>query len=316
MLFPDFYILTCSNGTDKCVSRIASENSINIFLGFFAAIAILGLFFNSICVYVFYFTPSMNSRFITSLKIYSINSLLISLSDFINSLFFLICNRIIWVYNDTLYFTMPEHIFYYTYIYIPIWTILYTIGSSLDIFIVYGRIQVLCPKLKFLGKICAYKISVLIIVLSILINLPPNLGRQLDKLTLNLEKNQTLFLSKYGNTLTHIILDFFRFLFVVKFCEKKHSLHIGPSSYTNDYNFKQLVVASNSIRDFGIVLVEVGMNIVLFVMLRSYNARMVEITMSYQEKARNNNKLKNITIAIVLCFLSIVHHAVVFVVRG
>ncbi len=76
------------------------------------------------------------------------------------------------------------------------------------------------------------------------------------------------------------------------------------------------MVASNSIRDFGIVFVEVGMNIVLFVMLRRYNARMVEITMSYQEKARNNNKLKNITIAIVLCFLSIIHHAVVFVVRG
>ena len=84
-------------------------------------------------VYVFFKTPKMNSRFLLSLKIYSINSFLLNLNDVIILILYFACNNIIWEFNYNAYMSNTSFVFYYMYIYLPIWRIIYTLGGFINI---------------------------------------------------------------------------------------------------------------------------------------------------------------------------------------
>jgi len=125
----------------------------------------------------------------------------------------------IWMINSTQYTTSYSFIFYYTYILLPLWTILYSFGNgdflfckknvkkikffslhsgSMDIFILYGRIQMLVPRLKFLSKVSLYKVAVFLAFFSCVINLPINMSRQAFKSELKIDSNSTTVLYSYG----------------------------------------------------------------------------------------------------------------------
>lgn len=87
------------------------------------------------------------------MKAYSINSLLVNLNDFIVLTLFFAKNKSVY-YID--FFGWYEHIdfpFYYTYIYLIIWTITYTFGSLLDSFILLTRVQIFYPNIKLYANI-------------------------------------------------------------------------------------------------------------------------------------------------------------------
>jgi len=79
-------------------------------------------------------------------------------------------------------------------------------SGSMDIFILYGRIQMLVPSLKFLSKISVYKVAVLLAFFSCVINLPINLSRQAFKAELKIDSNVTTILYSYGKISNIFIL--------------------------------------------------------------------------------------------------------------
>ncbi len=206
MLFTVYQTIICAQATFNCSSHREPEDQPRfILLNIYHLITIIGLFLNIICVCVFFFTPRMNSRFLIALKLYSINSLLVSLSDTLFMIVYSVVNKISWIYNGLFYSRSLIHVSYFIYFHLPIWTILYTFGSCLDIYIVYGRIQTLCPKVKLFAKTSIYKVSILIMLLSIIINVPPNLGRQTNQHIFYFITNQSLTLFNYSNSIIAFI---------------------------------------------------------------------------------------------------------------
>jgi len=68
----------------------------------------------------------------------------------------------------------------------------------MDMLIVYTRIQMLYPRLTFLAKVSVYKISAVILLICVVVNMPINLGKQVVKERFNLGSNTTLVLETYG----------------------------------------------------------------------------------------------------------------------
>ena len=70
--------------------------------------------------------------------------------------------------------------------------------GTIDVYIVFSRIQVLYPKLKFLAKASIYKIALTITVFSVFLNIPINMGRQVTKVPFKIESNETTILETIG----------------------------------------------------------------------------------------------------------------------
>jgi hypothetical protein len=162
----------------------------------------------------------LKSRFLQNLKLYSTNSLLLILNDLISCIAYIALNTSVWQFNSLSFFDNSTFTFYYFYIYSPIWNVLYTFGGLffsdfysillsfnlilfifkgiMDMLIVYTRIQILYPRLKFLAKVSVYKISAVILLICVVINIPINLGKQVVKERFNLGSNTTLVLETYG----------------------------------------------------------------------------------------------------------------------
>ena len=80
--------------------------------------------------------------------------------------------------------------------------IVYSFLGTLDIFIIYERIQTFKPTWKFLSKLSAYKISLGVFIFSILITFPINFGPEMDsQYLLSSSKPNWKFLSKLSSIL-------------------------------------------------------------------------------------------------------------------
>lgn len=90
---------------------------------------------------------------------YSVNSLLVNLNDFIVILWFFFKNQKLVVIDGMDWFSKVDYPFiaYYTYFYIIVWSVVYTCGSLLDIQILYTRIQLFYINLNFLRKTPVYR---------------------------------------------------------------------------------------------------------------------------------------------------------------
>ncbi len=68
----------------------------------------------------------------------------------------------------------------------------------MDIFISYGRIQMLYPKLKFMAKASVYKIAALLLFSCCLVNIPTIISRQNFKVEFKIDSNATTSLYTFG----------------------------------------------------------------------------------------------------------------------
>jgi len=68
----------------------------------------------------------------------------------------------------------------------------------MDIFISYGRIQMLYPKLKLMAKTSVYKISTFLLVLCCFVNIPTIISRQNIKVEFRIDSNTTTVLYTFG----------------------------------------------------------------------------------------------------------------------
>ncbi len=68
----------------------------------------------------------------------------------------------------------------------------------IDIFSLYSRLQIFCPKLSFLAKHSVYKISVIMLIISFVMNIPINMSRQTIAKSFKINSNETLILETFG----------------------------------------------------------------------------------------------------------------------
>jgi len=68
----------------------------------------------------------------------------------------------------------------------------------MDIYISYGRIQMLYPKLKFMAKASVYKIAALLLFFCCLVNIPTVISRQNFKVEFKIDSNATTSLYILG----------------------------------------------------------------------------------------------------------------------
>ena len=113
---------------------------------------------------------------------------------------------------------------FYTYVYCSIWSVLYTIGSMIDIYIVYGRIKFLKPSFTLFKKVPVilllknlfeknllinfniwliliiqiWVVIILMVIASILINIPMNFARAVQEFSWKIDGNSSMVLYNYG----------------------------------------------------------------------------------------------------------------------
>jgi len=170
-------------------------------------------------IHAFSRIPSKNLRFLQVLQIYTINSFLLNLNDMTSFILYFSLNKTEWLFKSFRYYD-SAYVTYFVYVYAPVWVVLYTFGGSisftslyliptslklyspkgtLDSFIVYTRIQMLYPRLKFLSKTSIYVVSLFIFIFSVVINVPINLSRTIVKTPFQIGSNSTSVLATYGD---------------------------------------------------------------------------------------------------------------------
>ncbi len=85
----------------------------------------------------------------------------------------------------------------------------------MDIFILYTRIQIFCPKLKFLAKVSAYKIGALIMLFALIMNLPVDLSRQVVNTSFKIDSNVTTVLYTYGKLIMFLCVVYSEVIIII-----------------------------------------------------------------------------------------------------
>ena len=117
------------------------------------------------------------------------------------------------------HYKINRFLMFYTYVYCSIWSVLYTIGSMIDIYIVYGRIKFLKPSFTLFKKVPVilllknfwitfnilliliiqiWVVIILMVIASILINIPMNFARAVQKFSWKIDGNSSIVLYNYG----------------------------------------------------------------------------------------------------------------------
>ena len=97
-------------------------------------------------------------KFTSTMKVYCLNSLLYGLNDFILGIFLVVRNDILYKNEKFSFQLVPnfEFMFYSTFIRNNLAILFYTFGGLMDIYIVWGRIQIFKPTHTFLLKTPVY----------------------------------------------------------------------------------------------------------------------------------------------------------------
>ena len=96
-------------------------------------VSVVGVFLNSLCVFIFKFSKNMEAKFLILLRHYSFNSLLFNLNDIMVQFlsFRLPGSTYFWSKKVNYFATNYSSVFFVTYIYQNIWAILYTYAGIL-----------------------------------------------------------------------------------------------------------------------------------------------------------------------------------------
>ena len=127
----------------NCTGINADENKectilgISIFYGIgiyiILGIAFVGSLLNSFALIIFVFSNNMTTKFLGYLKYYLVNSLVITTNHLIMFLLLLSLNGSVFGNQHKLYnpnsVSSYVFVFYYSYIFMPIWTVSYSLGS-------------------------------------------------------------------------------------------------------------------------------------------------------------------------------------------
>ena len=166
----------------------------NILYYLIVIISLIGLLLNSLSLFIFIFSNNMNTKFLLYLKFFLINSFTVTINYLVAFAMYVSAisnNKNQKLISHFLSVNNYEYIFYYSYVFLPLWTISYTCGNILDIMIVYERILMYLPQVKFMRNLKPRLTFIVTVVLACLINLPACFSRDIIMTTVNSKRNVT-----------------------------------------------------------------------------------------------------------------------------
>lgn len=264
--------------------------------------SLVGVFLNPLCFYVLYSTNTNNNKFLHLLKYYCLNSFMINLNDLIHNILFILLNTetnyVVENFTDenNKYYESYDFIYYKTKVYFPVWIVLYTLASFLDICIAYQRLQIYIPKLTLLERKSPRLIMFLCVLSAILINLPSIGVFDFETTAINIDGSDTIYVYIYKirafvshtifnkylllNTFIRDVLSILlklalnAALITWTFSEKK-VLENRQSRFTNSFKNKRRNILNNSmivffIGSFSLIIHSQVYAIVLMVLMNQY----------------------------------------------
>ena len=283
--------LNCVNATNYEI--IEQKNFVfdRTYYFLISGFSMFGIIFNSISVFIFTFSKNSSTKFLKFLKYYSFSSLAISWNDFLYSIIYLSSNLTVYSFDikiNTIDKKIQGHeketVSRILVIYMNIWAFLYTFSGILDIFIVYERIQIYLPDLKFLRNKTAGIISLGVLLYSFAINIPVGIARTTYHNRISIESEDPIDIYSFG-------LRKFKY---------------------NDI-FLLSVFLSNFIRDIISFLIEIILNIILIVTMTRYYKRRLTINVQNPNSfAFRCTDMNNSKIALFMNFISALFHMATF----
>ena len=240
-------------------------------------LSLSGFILNSIAFYIFLLRISIgSSKFLRLLRVYTCNCVLINLNDIILMILTLTATGTVYSYKTVQHSSSFIFIFFYIFIYKTIWSLTFTFSSLLDLAIVYERILLYLPSLKFLRKTSVSNISFGILVCAIAINLPIFLSRNLEQYEFKFNENLT----------ATVYIDTFK--------EYKYQGIFLVAYYT-----------SLILRDLIQLVLDICFNIALMIMVFNHYKMKSSLSKNNQRTSVSNKTLLNNTlIAFIICLFS------------
>ena len=144
--------LNCTK-THECTSTIEPTSFHAIMLYCIAVSSAIGITNSFMSSYILFTVKSMKTPFFRFMNIYTLNSLLISLNDFVVVIVFFLNSKDLFFLEGFDYVDNYQFIFMFSRVSVPIWVILYSNASLLDICILLNRVLVFYPDPKSIFKI-------------------------------------------------------------------------------------------------------------------------------------------------------------------
>lgn len=188
---------TAANGSDpNC--QVTGSNKAELIFSTLIFVSLFGTLLNLLSLFVLVFSNNMTTKFLRYLRFSLVNSTVITVNSLLANMFMMTWNESPFGNDHKLHnynmVSSYSYTFYYSYIYLPMWTLSYTYSSLMDIIIAYERILMYKPQIKFMRNWSIYSHLVLFLVISGLINLPANLSRDVKttRMTFNSAANGTI----------------------------------------------------------------------------------------------------------------------------
>lgn len=189
---------TYANGSaPNC--QVTGSNKAELIFSTLIFISLLGTLLNLLSLFILVFSNNMDTKFLRYLKFSLANSTVITINSLLVNMFMMTWNESPLGSDHKLHnynmVSSYSYTFYYSYIYLPIWTLSYTYSSLMDMIIAYERILMYKPHIKFMRNWSIYSHLIIFLVISGLINLPANLSRDV--------KTTKMIFNSVANGTTH-----------------------------------------------------------------------------------------------------------------
>ena len=146
--------------------------------------------------------PVLSQKFISTMKIYILNSFVYSTNDFILGILSIVFTKVFYRSEGFMFLLYPsyEFMFYFTYIRNNLAILSYAFGGLMDIYFFWGRIQIFKPQYTFLLHTPQNKVAFYILIISIALTIPNDIMRQVTSYEFHfIETNTSKVLYTYGN---------------------------------------------------------------------------------------------------------------------
>ena len=168
----------------------------NIMLVITLITSIFGMAFNSVSTYIFFTSKNLNFRFLQLVKYFNLNSLLTNVNIFILTIVYLTTYQTHYRSNFGNFFDDIHWGYYFTHAYLFFYVTFFSVSGVLDIFIVFDRIQIMNPNIKFLKSLSARIIFFSVLIYCCILNMSVNLSRKVSVTTIEFE-NKTVQVYEY-----------------------------------------------------------------------------------------------------------------------
>ena len=293
------HFINCTGGQTKGCVVFETTHTIEIILHIATCIASIGTLLNLLSLFIFIFSNNMNTKFLTYLKWYLLNSVIVTINQIVLGTFFAL-GDMPWYRNEN-YFMINnyEFVFVFSYVSIPLWNISYTGGTLLDICIAYERILMYLPKVKFMRNVKIYMILIVIVSVSLIFNVPSILLREIGFSVLS-------FNVTHGPNST-VVFKTYYFLY-------------------NRTDFMIICYyVSIVFRDIVTVIIEMVVTVILVItIIKFYNRKRRVVSIKDVNMAEDTNSepiifretdLNNSKITLFICIFSFLNHIIVFMSR-